>query len=124
LRKEDTENSDKTSLEANVQTRDKLVKEANLLEAFKRTVNTPEGETVIKWILRRTKVLDNPFTNNGHTAFSLGEQNIGREIMFKLIDTGLDLKLTDLIEEVNNNRLNYINNEIATLTQNITEENK
>lgn len=124
MRKEDIENSDKTKLEANVQARDELTKEANLLEAFRRTISTPEGETVLKWILRQTKVLADPFSNSGHTAFKLGEQNIGRAIMFKLIDTGLDLKLTDLIEEVNKNRLNYINNEIAILTKNITEEGK
>lgn len=118
------ENSDKTKLEALIQERQVLLKDAEQLAALKRVMLTEDGERIIKWLLKITKVLSNPFDNSGRTAFALGEQNIGRQLLFMLIDTGLPISITDLVDETNNDRLDNIYKKIGLLNKNIDKESK
>lgn len=85
------------------------VNNLNVLLAFKNSYGTPDGKAVIDYILKITELTKDPFTNSGHTAHSLGKQNIGRHIIDILVEAGVNVdasilstKKFNVIESIRN----------------------
>jgi hypothetical protein len=88
-----------------------------LLKAVKAVMSTENGELFVKWILHQTKLFGDTFTNSGMTAFNLGKQGIGKMIVKKLIESGCELRITDLTNDIDSNKLSDIEHKLSLLKQ-------
>jgi hypothetical protein len=93
--------------------------ELNLLKSIKAVADTKPGMDFIKWIMSLSKPLNDVFTNSNVTTYALGQQNIGKQIMFKLAEAGCELKIADLFPTtgVHDSRMDKINAELNKLQE-------
>lgn len=57
---------------------------------FKEVLNMKAGRRFIFRLLDDTGFRGNVFTNNGWTAFNLGKESVGKDILNQLINLGAD----------------------------------
>jgi hypothetical protein len=100
----------------NPKSKEILLAEINLLGAFKRVASTPDGKIIMDFILKKSKIGEDPFTNSGHTANVLGMQKVGRAVIDKLIEAGVEVdcsvfsnKSKDKLTELRNDIKRFIN---------------
>ena len=89
---------------------EKIVAEYNQLIAFKRLANSADGKMFINFILEESQLDYDAYEiskNRGNTANNLGRQGVGRAIVDKLIQAGVQIDCTifskkknDRIEEL------------------------
>jgi hypothetical protein len=94
--------------------KDKYVSELEQLTAFKRLADTKDGQAFIKFVLDETRLSEEPHTaskNSGETANILGKQHVGRAIIDKLIQAGVEMDCT-VFSSKNRNRIAFITAQI------------
>jgi hypothetical protein len=91
--------------------------EINFLESLKRVFATKDGEMVIKKLLRYTAPLSSPVDNSGKIGFKLGKQDVGKFLIVKLINAGCNLKITDFINSIDNDKLTQLYGELNKLNE-------
>jgi hypothetical protein len=77
--------------------KEKLQRELDQLLAFKRNADTKDGQLFIKFVLDKAKLNEEPHTaskNSGETANILGKQHVGRAVVDKLIQAGVEMDCT------------------------------
>lgn len=93
-----------------------LGREEEILRAFKEVYETNAGRFVIEYMLWITSPLGNPHDKNtSNMSFMLGEQNIGRKLVRKLIEAGCDVNVAKLSNNVISDKLGHIAQEIKKL---------
>lgn len=79
------------------QDREKLLRELNLLIAFKKVAETQEGMIVLNHIIKTSQLDCDAYKtskNSGDTANILGMQTVGRDILDKLIEADVDIDIS------------------------------
>jgi hypothetical protein len=98
----------------------KELSEHNILKSMKNIMATKDGQVVINWILKVSKLFDKPdvtFTNSGKTGFNLGERNMGKKVFDKVIESGSSIDIIKIADDINYNRLNEIEHKLVLLKQ-------
>jgi hypothetical protein len=111
------QNTKQTEDEARKVAERTLTKEYELRKAIKKIYDQPEGKLFVKWVLDITNILIEPFDNSGRTAYRLGGQKISRILLQKLLASGCDIKLNDLIGNLNITSLSDIEEQLNKLKQ-------
>lgn len=77
------------------QNKEILQKELNLLNALGRVSNTEDGSLVLSFILEESCINYDPFAvskNSGDTSNLLGKQSVGRAVVDKMIEAGVNVR--------------------------------
>ena len=115
--REKQQNTKQTENEKREVDRRALQREYEIRKAIKKIYDLPEGKLFIEWMLDITNILIEPFDNSGRTAYKLGGQKISRILLQKLLASGCDIKLTDLIGNLNIMSISEIEEELNKLNK-------
>ena len=89
--------------------KDNLLKELNLLNSLSKVASTPDGKLVIDFMLEKASIKDDPFltSNSGEMCKLIGKQSVGRALVDKLIEAGVNVP-ANIFTKKKNNRIEEI----------------
>lgn len=106
-----------TSLERIERDESAILKEINSNNDIKKVMSTREGRALVIWLLKRTKILADPFTNSGMTAYNLGQQNIGKVLLKRVTEAGCKIEVSELSDQLNIDHLDQLHEEYNKLQE-------
>jgi hypothetical protein len=104
-----------------------LVKELNILKDVNdiMTMANGAGKRFILWLMDITSPIGKGPDQSKTQLYALqGKQEIGRRILRKVVESGHDLKITDISHNLNTNKINSLYDQIKEKKDKITKEDK
>lgn len=114
--------SEPSLIESNEKEIKKLVSKLNLISDFNRVFSTEEGQRVLKWLLNLGSPMNDVFTGNSETYYSLGQQKVIRQIIQMSIKAECELNISDYEQNIDKDTLTSINSKIDILQIEINKE--
>jgi hypothetical protein len=96
-----------------------LLKQLNRLKAFKRIASTDDGMVLIDFILKASKLNEDPHEsgkNSGQTQHALGKQSVGRALLDSLIQAGVQVN-GNIFSKKSGNKIEELETDLNNLMQ-------
>ena len=97
--------------------KDSYLRELEQLRTFKRLFDSDDGKLFIQFVLNESKIKEEPHSaskNSGEVAYLLGKQCVGRAVVDKLIQAGVNIN-GSIFSNKSKDRMAFITKELNNL---------